>query len=103
MIEKLEAMLGSGQDSALLRFSLGTAYLKQQNIEQATLHLEQAVRQDPEYSAAWKAYGKALAGLGRMDAARQAYQAGIAVAEKNGDIQAVKEMRVFLKRIQKTE
>ncbi len=103
MIEKLEAMLASGQDSALLRFSLGTAYLKQGNIEQATLHLEQAVHQDSEYSAAWKAYGKALARLGRMDAAQQAYQAGIAVAEKKGDIQAAKEMRVFLKRIQQTQ
>ena len=103
MIEKLEAMLASGQDSALLRFSLGTAYLKQENIEQAALHLQQAVHQDPEYSAAWKAYGKALTRLGRMDAAQQAYQAGIAVAEKKGDIQAAKEMRVFLKRIQKTQ
>jgi len=101
MIEKLEAILASGQDSALLRFSLGTAYLKQENIEQAVLHLEQAVRQDPEYSAAWKAYGKALASLSRMDAAQQAYQAGIAVADKKGDVQAAKEMRVFLKRIQK--
>ena len=103
MIEKLEAMLASGQDSALLRFSLGTAYLKQENIKQAALHLEQAVHQDSEYSAAWKAYGMALTRLGQLDAAQQAYQAGIAVAEKKGDIQAAKEMRVFLKRIQKAQ
>ncbi len=96
----LEKMLGAGQDSALLRYSLGSAYYREGQLHQAIEHLARAVQQDPGYSAAWKAYGKALAEAARVDEAAQAYRQGIAVAEKNGDIQAAKEMRVFLKRVQ---
>ena len=103
MIEKLEAMLAAGQDNALLRLSLGSAYLKRENTAQAVQHLERAVHHDPEYSAAWKNYGIALTALGRLNAAQQAYETGIAVANKKGDIQAAKEMGVFLKRVQKSQ
>lgn len=101
MIENLEALLAAGQDGALLRFSLGTAYLKAGDAQRALDHLNQAVAQDPHYSAAWKAYGKALSEAGRPEQAMDAYRSGIAVAETKGDIQAAKEMRVFLKRLQK--
>ena len=60
-----------------------------------------AVDRDPKYSAAWKALGKALAASGDHPAAIAAYEAGIAVANQRGDIQAAKEMGVFLKRLQK--
>ena len=101
MIENFENMLAAGQDSALLRFSLGTAYQKAGNPEQARTHLAEALRQDPEYSAAWKAYGKVLAELGLDEQAAGAFRTGIEVAEKKGDIQAAREMKVFLKRVTK--
>ncbi len=56
---------------------------------------------DPGYSAAWKLYGKVLAEQGLTDEAIQAYEKGITLAESRGDIQAAKEMRVFLKRLRK--
>ncbi|MEJ2577013.1 MAG: hypothetical protein P8106_10165, partial [Gammaproteobacteria bacterium] len=59
------------------------------------------VELDPQYSAAWKLYGKALAALERQAEAAEVYRRGIAVAERRGDVQAAKEMRVFLKRAQK--
>ena len=65
------------------------------------MHLSSAVEQDPDYSAAWKIYGKVLAEAGRDEEAAQAWLTGIDVAEQNGDIQAAKEMKVFLRRIQK--
>jgi Tfp pilus assembly protein PilF len=101
MIENFEAMLASGQDNALLRYSLGAAYLKEGEPDKAVEHLEQAVRQDPEYSAAWKTYAGALAARGDAGAAVNAYRTGIAVAEKKGDIQAAREMKVFLRRLEK--
>jgi Tfp pilus assembly protein PilF len=101
MIENLEAMLANGRDNALLRFSLGSALLKQGDAEGAAWHLAQAVSQDPEYSAAWKVYGKALQALGELEQARQAYEHGIAAAGRKGDKQAAKEMQVFLRRLQK--
>jgi len=101
MIENLQAMLAGGQDNALLRFSLGSALLKNGDAELASGHLAEAVRQDPEYSAAWKNYGKALQALGEPEAAMRAYESGITAAGRKGDKQAAREMQVFLRRLQK--
>ena len=100
-IENLERLLAQGPDSALLRFSLGSAYMDSSPTTAAE-HLQRAVELDPEYSAAWKALGKALAAAGDTAAAAAAYERGIDVAESKGDVQAAKEMRVFLKRLKKT-
>lgn len=102
MINNFENLLAKGQDNALLRYSLGNAYLQKQALPTAIEHFAKAVNYDPKYSAAWKSYGKALAENQQTNAAIAVYQQGIATAEENGDIQAAKEMKVFLKRLQKT-
>ena len=99
LIENLEGMLARGQDSALLRFGLGGEYFKQQRYDEAMTHLQRAVELDPRYSAAWKLLGQSLAAADRREDAIAAYTQGIAAAETKGDIQAAKEMRVFLKRL----
>jgi predicted Zn-dependent protease len=101
MIGNLCRMLEQGQDSALLRFSLGGAYLKADQPREAIVHLHQAVAQDPGYSAAWKLLGQALVAAGQDAAALDAYTRGIEVAERKGDKQAAKEMTVFKRRIQR--
>jgi Tfp pilus assembly protein PilF len=101
IIENFEAMVARGQDHALVRYSLGNEYLKLGRLDKATEHLQIAVTHDPNYSAAWKLLGKALADAGRKDDAIEAYEKGIRVAEEKGDIQAAREMTVFLKRLQK--
>jgi Tfp pilus assembly protein PilF len=103
IVDNLEAMLAKGQDNALLRYGLGSEYLKAEDYDRASVHLAEAVRQDPGYSAAWKLYGKALAGAGRHAEAIDAFDRGIAAAERKGDIQAAKEMRVFRKRSEKSQ
>ena len=103
MIENLEAMLDAGKDGALLRYGLGNEYLRAERFEQAAEHLAKAVQYDPDYSAAWKIYGKALTHCGRREEALGAYQAGIEAAERKGDVQAAKEMKVFLKRLRKSQ
>ncbi len=100
LIVNLEKVLAAGRDDALLRFSLGNEYLKLNDPAVAAQHLNQAVSHDPAYSAAWKLLGKALAECGRLKEALNAYQRGIEVAEKKGDKQAAKEMRVFARRIE---
>lgn len=101
-IESLEKMLDGPRDGALLRFSLGNEYLKAEAFSAAAECFQAAVRMDPNYSAAWKALGKALADDQRPEAALAAYEQGIAVAHARGDIQAAKEMGVFLRRLKKT-
>ena len=56
---------------------------------------------DPSYSAAWKAYGHALADAGRAEEAIEAYRRGIEAAESKGDIQAAKERRGFRRHVEK--
>ena len=101
MVENLEALLAKGTDNALLRFGLANEYLKLGQLEQAIGHLRKTLVHDPKYSAAWKRLGQALADTGRTQDAIAAYEDGIRAAEENGDVQAAKEMRVFLKRLHK--
>ena len=103
MIEQLEKLLAQGQDNALLRFSLGNAYLQQGNTEQAITHLQLALDHDQTYSAAWRSLGQALSAAGQTDEALSVYEQGITVAEEKGDKQAVKEMQVFAKRLRKIQ
>jgi hypothetical protein len=42
-----------------------------------------------------------LAAAQRENEAREAYVRGIAAANRNGDIQAAKEMKVFLRRLER--
>ncbi|HDP88754.1 MAG TPA: tetratricopeptide repeat protein [Thioalkalivibrio sp.] len=101
MIENFEKMLAAGQDNAMLRFSLGNAYLQAGDAVTAVTHLRRAVEHDPDYSAAWKLLGRALMEGGEPAEAVDVYARGIAVAEARGDKQAAKEMQVFLRRAQK--
>ena len=98
-LANFEKMLAAGRDGALLRFALGNEHLKAGDAQRALEHLARAVALDPNYTAAWKLYGKALAASGREDEARAAYRDGIAVARARGDKQAEKEMQVFAKRL----
>ena len=100
MIERFEAMLASGKEGALLRFGLGTEYLKAGDKVRAAMHLREAVARDPGYSAAWKLLGKALE-EGDREQAAEAWRRGIAAAEARGDKQAAREMQVFLKRLER--
>ena len=95
-------MLDAGKDGALLRYSLGNEYTKAGDAETAVLHLRRAVELDPDYTAAWKLLGRALADSGHRDEALTAYTAGIAVAIRRGDKQAQKEMQVFARRIERS-
>src|SRR5262252_7413335 len=100
-IANLQKLIGTPRDGALLRFSLGSEYLKTGDRERAIEHLRAALDKDPEYSAAWKLLGRALADAGRWPEALEVYRQGIAVAERKGDKQAAKEMAVFMRRIEK--
>jgi predicted Zn-dependent protease len=101
LIGNLEKLLDTPRDGALLRYSLGNEYLKAGDTAKASTYLRDAVQRDPDYSAAWKLLGKALADMGNAADALEAYRSGIAAAGKKGDKQAGKEMAVFAKRLEK--
>jgi Tfp pilus assembly protein PilF len=101
ILENLLTMLESGKDNALLRFSIGSEFLKAGDPVHAQMHLERALAYDPAYSAAWKLLAGALSAQNRLAQALETYRQGIAVARRRGDKQAAKEMEVFAKRIEK--
>lgn len=99
LIERLEAELARGRDDLLLRFGLGNALLGESRAAEAALHLERALAIDASHTASWKLLGRARAALGDATGARSAFRRGIEVAESRGDLQAAREMRVFMNRL----
>ena len=100
-LKNFEKMLAAGKDNLLLRFALGNEHFKLGDFAAARVHLEAALGFDPRHSASWKLLGKTLVEAGDLPAALETYRRGIAAAEEKGDLQAVKEMQVFARRIEK--
>ncbi|HMM56030.1 MAG: tetratricopeptide repeat protein [Xanthomonadales bacterium PRO7] len=98
-IASLRAQCGGPRDGALLRATLANALLAGNDTASAIAELRRALEFDPDYSAAWKQLGKILIESGDSVAAIDAYQHGIAAAQRRGDKQAEKEMTVFLRRL----
>jgi predicted Zn-dependent protease len=103
LIGNLEKLLASGNDGALLRFGLGSAYAQAGEPAAAIAHLRRAVELDPLYSAAWKLLGKALAAAGDRQGALAAYESGVVAAQQKGDKQALREMQLFIRRLANTD
>jgi Tfp pilus assembly protein PilF len=99
LVERLRAQIGGVRDGALLRFSIGNAYLGDGAYADAAASFREALGFDPNYSAAWKLLGKALVAMDDEVGAAEAWRSGIATATGRGDIQAAKEMTVFLNRL----
>ncbi|AAK88708.2 MULTISPECIES: tetratricopeptide repeat protein [Agrobacterium] len=100
MIEKLMKVLESGRDSPVLRFSLAKALMDTRQFEDAAQHLQEAIRQNPDYSAVWAALGECRERLGDHEGAAAAWIEGVAVAIRRGDIQAKRQMEVRFRRLQ---
>jgi Tfp pilus assembly protein PilF len=101
VIANLEKLLDGPRDGALLRFSLGTEYLKLGEAARAAQYFRDAIARDPNYSAAWKGLGKALTDAGQLADALTTYRQGITIATERGDKQAAREMTVFARRLEK--
>jgi len=101
-ITRLRNLCGGPRDGALLRFALGNALLANAEAAAAAVELQRALDFDPGYSAAWKLLGRALVQAGDPARARRAWNEGIAAAVRAGDVQAQKEMQVFLRRLDKS-
>jgi Flp pilus assembly protein TadD len=99
IVERLRTQIGGVRDGALLRFSIGNALLGDAQYAEAAQSFREALTFDPDYSAAWKLLGKALLAMDDEAGAATAWTSGIETATRRGDIQAAKEMTVFLNRL----
>jgi predicted Zn-dependent protease len=99
-ISNMESMLGLGQDNSLMRFTMGKAFIKHGKFVEAAEQLALALKLEPEYSAAWKLYAQTLIELNQINVAIEAYEQGISVANRKGDLQLADEMKAALQRLQ---
>ncbi len=81
--------------------SLGIELFKQKNYPEAREHLERAVENKPDYSVAYRMLGRTLYELHQDTEARQIFERGRQVAEENRDLQTVKEIDVFMRRLER--
>ena len=87
-------------DDPVVRFGLAGAYLDAGQSENAVAEYRETIRLKPDYSAAHRGLGRALERAGRRAEAAAAYRHGLEVATRNGDLQTVKEIEVFLRRLE---
>ena len=88
-------------DDPDVRFGLAGAYLDAGQVESVVNEYRETIRLKPDYSAAHRGLGRALERAGRIPEAIAAYQQGREVATRNGDLQTVKEIEVFLRRLER--
>ena len=98
-----EKLLASGQDNALVRYTLGSLSYKQQAYPQAIEHLNKALEFDPQYSAAWKLLARTIMESGDLVGAETVISQGLKVATDRGDQQVVRELQVLKKRLEKSK
>jgi Flp pilus assembly protein TadD len=100
-IAEFKEVAGEMPDDPEVRFGLAGAYLDAGQAENAVTEYRETIRLKPDYSAAYRGLGRALERAGLVPEAIAAYQQGREVATKNGDLQTVKEIEVFLRRLEK--
>jgi Flp pilus assembly protein TadD len=87
-------------DDPVVRFGLAGAYLEAGQPQNAVREYKETIRLKPDYSAAHRGLGRALERAGRLEEARAVYRNGLEVAARTGDLQAKKEIEVFLRRLE---
>lgn len=100
-IAQLLDIVAAEPDDGLARFMLGRELLAARRPDEAAEHLAMAVQLTPDHTASYRELGNALAATGRGEEALAAWADGLAVAERTGDLQTAKEMRVFRNRVLK--
>jgi Flp pilus assembly protein TadD len=99
-LEQFREIVDLDPDDYFSHFGYASALFDVGRYPEAVLEFREAIRLKPDYSAAFRDLGKALERSGAHAEAMQAYCQGIPVAERNGDLQTLKEMQVFLKRLE---
>jgi uncharacterized protein HemY len=101
--EMFRKLLEKDPENPMILFSLGNELFKEGEYAQARTYLRRAVANKPDYSVAYRTLGRAHYELHEDADALQVFTEGREVAEKNGDLQTVREIDVFMRRLEKRE
>ena len=100
-MNEIKELLKIYPQDVILLMSLTQAYMDIQDYKNAILTSRKILQINPHYSVAYRILGGALVETKEFTDAIKTYKKGILVAEKNGDLQVAKEMKVFLRRLEK--
>ena len=99
--EMFRKLLERDPNNPMVLYSLGNELFKEGEYPEARDHLRRAVENKPDYSVAYRMLGRAHYELGEDAEAREVFERGREVATENGDLQTVKEIDVFRRRLDK--
>ena len=99
--ELFRRLLEKDPDNPMVLYSLGSELFKEKNYLEARGYLARAVENKPDYSVAYRMLGRAHYEIGEDAEARRVFARGREVARENGDLQTVKEIDVFMRRLEK--
>jgi predicted Zn-dependent protease len=99
--EMFRRLLEKDPNNSMILFSLGTELFKEGRYEEAREPLARAVENKPDYSVAYRMLGRAHYELHEDAEARRVFERGREVARENGDLQTVREIDVFVRRIER--
>ena len=94
--EQLEQLLQSNPDDVFLHYALALTDVAEGDTAGGIRRLDDVLRRDPNYVAAYFQKGQLLAEQDRREEAREVLELGIQVAHQVGDAHAEAEMTAFL-------
>ena len=101
--EMFRRLLEKDPENPMILYSLGTELFKEGRYPEAREHLRRAIENKPDYSVAYRMLGRTHYELHENAEARRVFAKGREVAQENGDLQTVREIDVFLRRLDKRE
>jgi|SRR6516162_319325 Tfp pilus assembly protein PilF len=90
--QQLEEMLKEDPTDSFLRYGLAMEFVSEGNDAEAVQQFQTLLKTDLDYIPGYHQAGLALVRLGRTAEARQMLTAGIAAAERQGNMHAAEEM-----------
>src|ERR687884_2026285 len=96
-------LLDKDPKNPMILYSLGNELFKEDRYGEARDLLQRAVENKPDYSVAYRMLGRAHYELHENAEARRIFAEGREVAQENGDLQTVREIDVFLRRLDRRE
>jgi predicted Zn-dependent protease len=83
-IDAFRSLLEEQPDEAVVWYGLANEYLKLESWTEAAEALQNVIRCNPDYTAAYQMLGSALLGQGKAEEARGVWTQGVAVATRTG-------------------
>jgi predicted Zn-dependent protease len=83
-IEAFKGLLAEQPDEAMIWYGLANEYIKLEQWPDATEALQNVIRCNADYTAAYQMLGSALSSQGKTDEARRVWAEGLEVAARTG-------------------